>query len=335
MKLGLEGLVESKEENVCPSDIEVQVLESEYALQELLDTQDSIETIEEIAEIIKEYGFDASMEQLFGDELTEQGIDITQPKEDLAMILSNIVISNERVDNDDDDAPGGNKINTMKLVAILSLIKTPAQKAYLEWLKNIKLLSGKVDLKSVPKNEWNEEIASKHVNGKILDAKVAIELFNNSMAVIDYIKDLQVEKKLDTAKIIKLGENLNAYYSKKKKKFIAKDYVLRNSTIDDLGWNTDMVLKLYDVIAKSDTSVEQAIVNIRSHSKIAKAKDYDETKWLEISKKIGDASSRRNEAKMLKSILTIAIIRSRAVIGSWMYIVKLSKIARRRIKEVK
>ena len=74
MNLGLEGLIESKEETSSLNDIEYQVLEADVALQELFTAEENFSNIEEIACVIKEHGYGPALEQLFGSELSEYGI---------------------------------------------------------------------------------------------------------------------------------------------------------------------------------------------------------------------------------------------------------------------
>ena len=287
-----------------------------------MDTQDSIETIEEIAEIIKEYGFDASMEQLFGDELTEQGIDITQSKEDLSKSLLTF-------------ASIGTEASKLKLIAILTLSNYKAVQSYLKWLQKSALLLGKADLKSVPSIEWDSNVTDKQSKRKIMRADDAQAFLISSIEIMKYIATIKVGTSIDTNKIKKMGNGLHTYLSDKKGILVPKELVLRQASIGDIGWDTAAVLKFYNSTKTLIPIVEAAVKNIESHVSIVTQSDPNDKQWDGIEKKIGNDVNRAADAKLLKSLISIMVKRSKSAINDWTKVVYLSKIAKQKIKAIK
>ena len=77
------------------------------------------------------------------------------------------------------------------------------------------------------------------------------------------------------------------------------------------------------------------MTNIKQFEKIKKTKQKNETTMMDINKKISNYKERKQAVRGLKSLTSIAIKNIRQSSATWLRVVRTSKIARNRIKEVK
>ncbi len=336
MNLGLEGLVEPKEETVMIDhvDIDTELSELDDVVTHVESMETVNETMAELAAVIKEHGFTPAMESLYGEELASVGIDTTLDKDDLATLIANY---------------GGCEINEEGAFSnFFKGLRTPAE--LLVGLKTLwgnignfitkkgllvksKLLVlkpgvGSIWSKIVPflagVNVWYwvaiASITTVLVTIKIVNSVAIRKLMTNKLNMVD---DERVEKLLsktqtvynakefaaklnnlnDIGKMLQSGKiaSLTVDMLKSKKEEVTTKLESAKTVLSEAGYDANTIIKQHDIAISIYAIMDDLVKNIKS----IKLSDKEE----KVDKEVVDAAKDLavTTAKTMNSMITTHI----------------------------